>query len=550
VTEIQLKQAYSYANFENELDINDIYKAGRFVNTFIVNCSQELEPELEISINGDTCETSKAADNNTFKWSIDVPVDKSTDEYSVRGRLYSKKYNITLLEIVRDLRFYRYVEFLNIVNDNGSTGEFTASFNAISDLVISYGYDTQLLLKDSSAAIESIKNIIHNEGPYEISEESIPVVIEVIRNNMPMTSINCAKTAEEMQYSVSSYNEVYGTDISFTDSYSDDEKRYFYKNMLLYRDENRLFESNADIETAVEYARQITGSYPAYDEYNRANALTLPRVFEKYKDTLEIDMSYIPDEYRNQTLFVLKSMELGSYLEIPDAMREAYEKAKENKETFADAYEYQADKENKYDIIPRIERQTSVLPNEAYFVDMAGFDWAQEAVEYLYDKSIVNGKSERNFAPYDNVTREEFVKMIVGAFDIAPSDKETDLNDIDGDEWYAPYVNAACSCGIVQGHSDGNFGVGEYITREDVAVILYRTANVKDIKLNLYIGKKFNDADKISDYAQSPVGILYNNEIINGVGEGVFEPKMNANRGEAAVMIYKLLMFGGQSDEN
>ena len=47
--------------------------------------------------------------------------------------------------------------------------------------------------------------------------------------------------------------------------------------------------------------------------------------------------------------------------------------------------------------------------------------WAHEAIEYLAENDVINGDGNGNFLPDNNITREEFVKMIVLAFNIAES---------------------------------------------------------------------------------------------------------------------------------
>ncbi len=436
----------------------------------------------------------------------------------------------------------RCVNFINVINNNGTAEEFKEALLDVSALVGSYGeYNTQIVADDSLGAIEEIQKILYENAPYDTSEDNldtvIPEIMNIIKDDMPMISVNFANTAKELEYSLASYDKEYSVDISFADEYAEDEKNLFYEEILNYRKENGAFASKDDIAEAISDARLSADSYTAFAKYEVAHALTLPRVFDEYKNILEVDMSYIEPEYINQTLFILKTMTVNSYMEIPDALKKAYEKAKDNKEKFGDIYEYDVE----HSIAPKVERETTVLQDEPYFVDMAGFAWAQEAVDYLYDNGVLSGKGERVFAPGDKITREEFVKIIVNAFDIELSDKKSGLSDIDEAAWYAPYVNAAYSCGIVQGDSEGYFGVGKNITREDVAVILYRTANIKNIQLEVKTGEDFSDADKISEYAKKPVGILRYNKIINGVGENLFEPKNTTTRAEAAVMIYKLL---------
>jgi hypothetical protein len=68
--------------------------------------------------------------------------------------------------------------------------------------------------------------------------------------------------------------------------------------------------------------------------------------------------------------------------------------------------------------------------------------------------------SSASFAPYDNVTREEFVKLIIELTGIKSDGTNVEFSDVSKDSWYASYVDAAVSGGVVKGIGNGRFGVG------------------------------------------------------------------------------------------
>ena len=76
--------------------------------------------------------------------------------------------------------------------------------------------------------------------------------------------------------------------------------------------------------------------------------------------------------YRKEKVAFASKNAVNSYMEIPDALKQAYEKAKNNKETFSDIHEYDVEQ----NVGPKVERETTVLPNGPYFVDMVNFRWA------------------------------------------------------------------------------------------------------------------------------------------------------------------------------
>ena len=110
------------------------------------------------------------------------------------------------------------------------------------------------------------------------------------------------------------------------------------------------------------------------------------------------------------------------------------------------------------------------------FTDLAGSDWAKDAIVSLAEEGIISGRGDGTFAPQDNVTREEFVKIIVSAFLDEENNSGSQFADVDKNAWYAPYIYTAYNAGIVSGIGEDAFGVGMLVTRQDMAAILYRTA--------------------------------------------------------------------------
>jgi len=173
------------------------------------------------------------------------------------------------------------------------------------------------------------------------------------------------------------------------------------------------------------------------------------------------------------------------------------------------------------------------------FLDLNGFEWAREAISYLNLSNIINGFNKTEFKPYENVTREQFVKMIVCAFNLNDETAQCDFNDVKSTNWCYPYVAAAKKYGIVNGLTKDVFGCGMNITREDMATILARALEVKGIILKSDNVEHFEDHDYISEYAINSVYSMRSHGIINGTSENKFEPKRNANRAEAAKIIYE-----------
>jgi hypothetical protein len=174
------------------------------------------------------------------------------------------------------------------------------------------------------------------------------------------------------------------------------------------------------------------------------------------------------------------------------------------------------------------------------FSDLDGCDWAVDSINYLADAGVLNGKAENIFAPSDNATKEEFVKIVVLAFKIDSkiSDKLSFI-DIKESDWFYPFVSTAVDKKIINGVSENKFGIGKFITREEVATICYRA--IKDILKSNNTDKIMPiDFDNVSDFAKDAVLGLWNSEIIKGY-EDKFNPKGLSTRAEIAVIVNNCL---------
>jgi len=176
-----------------------------------------------------------------------------------------------------------------------------------------------------------------------------------------------------------------------------------------------------------------------------------------------------------------------------------------------------------------------------YFNDLESVPWAKESIEALAAKGIVSGVGDGTFRPKNNVTRAEFIKMLIMAFDLVDEDAVSTFSDVKEGMWYYKPIASAEKLGIVKGKGDGTFGVNEYITREDMTVMVYRASLILGMNLSKGSGEvQFIDKYDIASYALEAVAAMHENGIIKGIGDNKFAPKNNATRAEAAVLIYKL----------
>ena len=181
--------------------------------------------------------------------------------------------------------------------------------------------------------------------------------------------------------------------------------------------------------------------------------------------------------------------------------------------------------------------------NVSKFNDMNLYTWAQEAVNTLAANNIINGMTDTTFAPEQDVTREQFVKMLTAGLRMTGVEAEFSYNDVKPDDWFYNAVGAATRAGIATGYN-GEFGVGKSITREDAAVMLTRAANNRSVALNENADISFADSNDISAYATSAVNKLASAGIVTG-SDGRFYPKKSLTRAEAAKILYEFFIYTG-----
>lgn len=195
------------------------------------------------------------------------------------------------------------------------------------------------------------------------------------------------------------------------------------------------------------------------------------------------------------------------------------------------------------DVVARNENGGKQTENQP-FRDLDSVSWAKDSIERLRDAGVVNGIGEGLFAPNASVSREEFVKFIVLGLGLELTEAtDVDFRDVDRNAWYSSYVLSAASSGVVFGRDDGTFGVGDKITREDMAVMICRALSAKGISTAATGEPGFTDTAYISDYAAESVSFLNETGILRGLNNGSFEPQSFSTRAQVAVVICRTLDF-------
>ncbi len=181
---------------------------------------------------------------------------------------------------------------------------------------------------------------------------------------------------------------------------------------------------------------------------------------------------------------------------------------------------------------------------EISFTDLDQAAWARDSILSLAGRGYLSGDGDGKFRPNDAITREEFVKLLLCGLGIDLVNKESGFADAVKNAWYEPYLAAARAAGIVNGDDSDSFGIGQQISRQDMAVMVFRAVEMteeQEKKATQSAG--FKDQSQISAYAADAVDWMYQETLISGMGDHTFAPLENASRAQAAKVMEGLLQW-------
>jgi len=183
------------------------------------------------------------------------------------------------------------------------------------------------------------------------------------------------------------------------------------------------------------------------------------------------------------------------------------------------------------DIIARAE-----LP----FMDVTrGID-IYDDVKYVYEKGIMEGMSDTEFGPELPMTRGMIATILHRMAGEPKVPYAGVFSDVSAGQWYTDGVEWAASAGLVLGYGDGTFGTTDNVTREQLAVILYRYAQWKGYAVKT-AHPFFLDSEDVSATAVEAMDWAVASGILRPDGDHNIRPGADATRGEIATAIHAFL---------
>ncbi|WP_196427237.1 S-layer homology domain-containing protein [Paenibacillus woosongensis] len=175
-----------------------------------------------------------------------------------------------------------------------------------------------------------------------------------------------------------------------------------------------------------------------------------------------------------------------------------------------------------------------------FITDING-SYAKDAIQELVDKGIINGRGDGRFDPTGHIQRQDFAIILAKSLglDVNNAPAAATFSDVPQGHYSFAAVEAAVQAGLIHGYGNHQFGNGDSLSRQDMAVIFTRALGV-DVS-----GKgsilTFTDKDDISSYAKDAVAAAVELGLIQGNTDGSFSPLQSADRQSVALVASKFI---------
>lgn len=176
------------------------------------------------------------------------------------------------------------------------------------------------------------------------------------------------------------------------------------------------------------------------------------------------------------------------------------------------------------------------------FADAAKFPWAQQSIEALASKGVINGISDTSFAPEANITRADFLVILVRGLGLTAGFNDN-FSDVSPAKYYYEALGIARELGITDGAGNNLFKPDTPVSRQELMVLGSRALSLSGAAMPAGSAddiRKFSDRAELAAYAVEDVAAMVKEGIVSGSGSKL-NPHANATRAEAAVIVYRII---------
>ena len=171
--------------------------------------------------------------------------------------------------------------------------------------------------------------------------------------------------------------------------------------------------------------------------------------------------------------------------------------------------------------------------------------WYKAAVDFAQASGLMNGMTATEFAPNVTTTRAMVAQVLYRLAGSPTVERTGAFADVAPGAWYYDAMLWASSTGILKGYEDGTYRPVRAVSRQEMATILLRMADVKlgadmvDAAL-----AELADGDSVASWARAGVVFCYLGGIMNGMDATHFAPTGMLTRAQLAQVFFNLYNIG------
>lgn len=170
--------------------------------------------------------------------------------------------------------------------------------------------------------------------------------------------------------------------------------------------------------------------------------------------------------------------------------------------------------------------------------DVSPADPYYDAVNYVLSKGYFSGVGNGLFSPEGQLARAHLAQVL-WTMAGSPTGAASRFPDVPDSEWFYSPVSWCQQKELILGYASGDFGPMDFLSREQMVVILYRYAKTNGASLTAGGDlSRFSDADKVSSWAQEEMRWAVSHNLLPNAGGGTLAPQELVTRGELASVIY------------
>ncbi|MBR7033628.1 MAG: S-layer homology domain-containing protein [Clostridia bacterium] len=181
---------------------------------------------------------------------------------------------------------------------------------------------------------------------------------------------------------------------------------------------------------------------------------------------------------------------------------------------------------------------TAISAASSGFSDVAETRWSASAIKHTVDRGYMNGVGNGKFDPAGPLTRAMVATVLWRREDSPAPTDPSGFVDVPAGAWYADAVAWAKQTGVVNGMTATTFAPNAYITREQLATMLFRFSSTAPVSVPERADlTPFSDDEKTSAWAEESLEWAVEAGLINGTDGNRLAPGEGATREQFAAII-------------